>query len=388
MTKATVFISYHPQYLPDYVNLCRLDGGRSRHILVLCRHTYLTQAIIDQYSPKFDAVIVLPDISYDKNLPAGFAAYLRFSRDFRDQFRQALGGAGSFAVVSCCSAWMAVNAVLSQLRREPGFKSLATVCQHIASKGKGSLLRTILISIYTSVFRLMPAYFDSIHGYFYRKIPWNSSIKFIGPYEELPPAGDAACIRRPCRPQAKDRADDLVVFYSDRYLDPYNSSFPREERSRLTEEFLRRLADFYKAQIIVCSPHPLDKGVPIDEMRAVKYTLSDQELLTQMYLELNRHRVKACYAVSSTSLLYSSSVGIPSYSLYKYLGYSEDKNLKIFFEGPAARKNPYLFNISSLEEIGRIDGLETEPARDGSAAAWDGLMYSGTGAEAAGTGNI
>ena len=159
-------------------------------------------------------------------------------------------------------------------------------------------------------------------------------------------------------------------------MDPYKSALIPEERSRRTEDFLRRLAEHYTAQAIVCSPHPLDKGVPVDEMGAVKYTLSDQSLLTQMYLQLNRHRVKACYAVSSTSLLYSSSVGIPSYPLYKYLGYAEDGNLNIFFDGPAARKNPYLFNIAGLEDIGRIDDLEAEPARDDSSAAWDGLMYA------------
>lgn len=380
MNKATVFISYHPQYLPDYVNLCRLDGNRSRHILALCRHTYLTQAIIEEYSPKFDAVVLLPDIGYDKNIPAGFMACAAFGHTLRTDLAKALEGIDSFNVISCCSAWLTVNAILSHLRRRAGFRALFTICEHIASRGGESHLRTMLASIYTAAFGLMPVYVDKIHGFFYKKNPWGCVLKFTGPYEEPDApgakAGVAVRVRRQARPPAVGRPAGMVIFYSDRWLDQFKSKLLPEERHRLMQEFVRRLGERYKDQEIICSPHPLDKGVPIEEMSLVKHGISDQSLMAQMYLQKNLRRVIACYSVSSSALLYSSSIGVPSYSLYKYLGYGGDEHLQILFENAGARKRPYLFNISELGEVGAVDDFVAMPVPDEAMDGWEVAAYA------------
>jgi len=81
------------------------------------------------------------------------------------------------------------------------------------------------------------------------------------------------------------------------------------------------------------------------------------------------------YSVASTSLVYASSIGIPSYSLFKYLGYDEDANLRIMFDSLTAKQNPFLYNLSTLEEIGRIDGMYIDPIKENNLDDWNRIMY-------------
>jgi len=382
MAEATIFIAYHPQYLVDYINLCKIDGGRSLHILIICKHNYLSDAIVDEYSGKFDHIIILPDIDYDKNIFAGFLSFRKFKREYSAALEPLLRRVDSYRVISCCSAWLPVNALLTALCRNPKFQSLFTVCEHIASRGEINYLRTLITFIYALILGLRLTYSDRIHGYLYKTNSWNGALRFIGPYEEITDnaANDKKIkicyIRRPARPKRQDVRTGMVVFYSDRNLDAYKSSLSQEDRRCRLEQFISRLGEFYSSHTIVCKPHPLDKGMPIEEMRLANFQPCEQPLLTQMHLQLNIEQVVACYSISSTSLLYSASIGIPSYSLFKYLGYGEDANLKIFFDSPKAQQNRYLYNLNALEEIGRIDNMDIEPVKMADAGDWDRVMYS------------
>lgn len=381
MIKATIFISYHPQYLVDYVNLCKIDGNRSLHILILCEHNYLSEAIVNEYSGKFDHTIILPDIEYDRNIFAGFLAFRKFKKRYTAAIDPLLRVIGSYRVVSCCSAWLPVNTLLMALCHNQKFESLFTICEHIVPRGKINYPRTLITCIYSLMFGLHLVYSDRIHGYIYKNNPWGGVLRFIGPWEEIidNSSNDKTAkifyIRRPARTKRQGIRTGIVIFYSDRNLDVYKSSFPQQERRYRLEQFILRLSKFYASHDIVCKPHPLDKGMPIEEMRLINFQLCDQPLLIQMHLQLNFDRIVACYSVSSTSLLYAASIGVPAYSLFKYLGYGEDANLKIFFDGPKLKQNPFFYNLSVLEEMGRIDNVDIEPIKGDNTGNWNRIMY-------------
>jgi hypothetical protein len=172
-----------------------------------------------------------------------------------------------------------------------------------------------------------------------------------------------------------DPNSGVVVFFSDRNIDVYKTELSDEERHHRLEKFMLGLGKFYRSQIIVCKPHPLDKGVPIKEMELVDFQLCARSLLSQMYLQRNLEKVVACYSISSTSLLYSASIGIPSYSIFKYLGYSDDSNMKVFFNDASTKRSPFLYNLGAIDEIGRIDKLDIKPIKDNNAEIWSQLIY-------------
>lgn len=380
MSKATIFISYHPQHLVDYANLCKIDGGKSLHILIICKHPYLSDAIVDEYSGKFDYTIILPDINYDANIFSGFRSFKKFKKQYSVALEVLIGGVDSYRVVSCCSAWLPVNALLSTLCHKPKFEVLFTVCEHVGSSAKINYPRTLITLLYSFLLGLRLAYSDKILGYRYKKNLWDGALRFIGPYEKIinnhmnGKKAKICYIRRSAKPKRQDIRTGMVMFYSDRNLDAYKSSLREEERHYRITQFILRLAKAYDSCDIICKPHPLDNGRPIDEMQLIRFQLCDQFLLSQLHLQLNIDRVVACYSVASTSLVYSSSIGVPSYSLFKYLGYGEDENLRIMFDGLNVTQNPFLYNISSLEEIGKIDGIDFAPIREENDVNWNQII--------------
>lgn len=380
MSKAIIFISYHPQHLVDYASLCNIDGKRSLHILIICKHPYLTDAFVDQYSIRFDHTVIFPDIDYDINIFTGFLALKRFKKQYSVTVEPLLRGVNSYRVVSCCSAWLPVNALLTALCRNQKFDGLFTACEHIKAQIKINYPRTLITLLYSLAFGLRFVYSDMIFGYHYKNNPWNGVLRFVTPYNEISANSgndqeNKVCyIRRSEKPRRQMGAG-IVVFYSDRNLDAYRSLLSKEERHYRLEQFILRLAKVYDSCDIVCKPHPLDNGLPIDEMQLIRFQLCDQPLLSQLHLQLNIDRVVACYSVASTSLVYSSSIGIPSYSLFKYLGYSEDANLRIMFDSFNAKQNPFLYNLSMLKEIGRIDDMHIDPIKESNTVDWNRIMY-------------
>jgi len=185
MSKATIFISYHPQHLIDYAGLCDTDGKRSLHILIICKHPYLTDAFLKQYSIKFDHTIIFPDIDYNINLFAGFLALKRFKKQCSATLEPLLSGINSYRVISCCSAWLPVNALLTALCRNQKFDGLFTVCEHIKAQVKLNYPRTLITLLYSLVFGLRFVYSDRIFGYHYRNNPWNGVFRFITPYNKI-----------------------------------------------------------------------------------------------------------------------------------------------------------------------------------------------------------
>lgn len=380
LKNAIIFISYHPGSLGDYDYFRTIDKGSSLHALIMCRHPYVTQEIIDLYSDKYDYVLILPDINYEKNIIRGFIEYFMFINKFCKWIRSILADIESFSVISDCSAYLPVNALISTLNKNNKFKKLISIREDYYVNTSVQIPTTLLTMFYTKVLNLYTVRAHKGLSYLYKNEPRDMIISLISPYERriapkqpLKNSAPSFYIVKPVLD--RDISDkNIIVFYSDRELGEYGSSLSSEEHKNRIRRFFVRLLKFYKNYKIICKPHPLDQGSVMDGMENVEYELYQGGLSSQMHLHININNIRACYSVASTSLLYSASLGIPSYTLYKYLEYN-NAYPKIFFENNNMQHPPFLYHIKNLEEIGIIDDIRVEPTTDKFKDNWHQIMY-------------
>jgi len=138
------------------------------------------------------------------------------------------------------------------------------------------------------------------------------------------------------------------------------------------KRFFKVLRNYYKDCTIIYKGHPNNKTLMTGAEDA-GLEIYGGELVSQLHLNLNINRIKACYSPVSTSLIYSASVGIPSYSLFKYLE-AKNKYPGAFFEEGEAAENPYLHNITSINEIGTNDDIKVRPMTFNDSKVWNSLF--------------
>jgi len=380
LNNAIIFISYHPGSLTEYDWLREVDKCQSLHILILCQHAYVTKEIINLYSDKYGYAMILPDIHYEKNIIRGFIRYFMFINKFCKWIRPILSDIGSFSIISDCSAYLPVNALISTLKKNKKCKKLISIREDYYMNTSIQTPTTLLTMFYTKALSLYPVRNHKGLSYLYKNEPRDMIIKLISPYErridQKQPLNNSApsfYIFKPVMDR-KNSEKNIIVFYSDRELGEYGSGLSSEEHRNRIRRFFVQLSKYYKNYKIICKPHPLDQGNVMDGMENVEYELYKGGLSSQMHLHININNIRACYSVSSTSLLYSASLGIPSYTLYKYLEYNNEYP-KGFFESEKAKQNPFLHNINKLEEIGIIDAISVESIPDESIDNWYKILY-------------
>jgi len=379
LKNAIFFISYHPGSLVDYDCFRKIDNGRSLCVLIMCRHPYVTQEIIDLYSDKYDYVIILPDIHYEKNIIRGFIRYFIFINKFRKWFRSSISDIKNFSIISDCSAYLPVNALISTLKKNKKCKKLISLRADYYVKTSVRIPTTLLTMFYTKVLSLYPVRAHKVLSYKYKNEPRDMIVILISPYERRidhkQPPNDSAPSFHVVKPvlEMDISKKNIIVFYSDRELSEYGSSLSSEEHKNRIRRFFVQLSKFYRNYKVICKPHPLDQGNVMDGMENVEYELYKGGLSSQMHLNININNIRACYSVASTSLLYSAALGIPSYTLYKYLEYN-NAYPKTFFENGNVQQAPFLYNIINLEEIGIIDDISVEPVSDDSESNLDSIL--------------
>lgn len=382
MNEATVFITSHPWTLTTAETLVKLDGKRSRHVLVNIRHPYINNAMIERCAGLYDHVVLLPNIDYLTNIIKGIHDCLQVSRAFSEQMLPILDGIEQFSIISACSAYLPENFLLTKLRQHRNCKRLISFSEDCTGKGTIGFAATARAFIYVVLFGLTPVCYDKLLGYRYIKEPRNLGVKLISPFEN--PEKTHICnqdgtlmyfIRKPFRKRQPSGSKRIVLFYSDRDLSQYKSVLSAKEQETRMEQLLNAITAHYRSCILVCKPHPLDKGRPIDMMERIPHELYNGVLSSEMYVEQNFSSIVACYAVSSVSLLHTISAGIPTYTLYKYLGFASDGNLRTFFENDIVKTNPYLLHVTDIKDVGRIDSMNVEPTSPGQFETWERIRY-------------
>lgn len=378
MSKALIYILFHPAVLVKY-DVIRREGEKDIvHIMVVCEHPYSNRKNIDMYSKGFNHIVYLPCISYEANIFRGAMAYFRFLKKIQTELTPILENVKSYSVVSDFSAFLPVNALLSKLKKNDKFNKLITLCEDYVFEIKPDILRTAMTMLYTLLLGLQPAYYHKVYFYTYFEKFHDKIIQVISPFEKrIAVVKDSNplsvySIIRPV-PERCTATKDTIIFYSDTGVRKFGCGLSNEEYSERLEMFFKRLSAHYHGHNIICKPHPLDIGKPMIEMGNIKYVLCEDRLISQVHLDMNFQKVKACYSVASTSLLYSASLGIPSYTLYKYLGFNERYPTE-FFKTNNDVTTPFLYEINSLDEIGIIDSIKVEPKKEDIKRDWNEFM--------------
>jgi hypothetical protein len=376
MKSAIIFICYHPGSLPDYDSLRKIDNNASESVLVICRHPYASDEIVEVYSQKFDHTIILPDIDYETNILKGLIRCYSFLRGFRNRMDPILKDIDRFFIFSDCSAYLPVNALISDLKRNKKCKSLISMRQDYNHEQHHNILKTARSRVYTSLLELYPVYAHMVFSYEYVTEPRDRIISLVSPYMNLYASFEqgGVPVHFICRPlvERNDSQRNTVIFYSDTNLDgAYRYS--KEEFEWRLEQFFEVFASYYENCRIIFKPHPQDGGRVMCGMNHLQYELYNGRLTSQMHLDLNIRDVRACYSASSSSLLYSASLGIPSYTLYRYLEFNGEYP-RAYFDNNTVRQNPFLYNLRSLAEIGIIDTLSVKTAGAAIENVWDDVL--------------
>lgn len=379
MTKrALIFILYHPATLTLYDQLCEVDLDRSLRILAICGHPHVNKEIIDHYRVKYDHIINLPHVKYEKNIFAGLLKYHNYMTIFKKEVHPILKNCTNFNVISDCSAYLPVNALISNLRKDRKFKNLISTQTHDIHD-KTCLLQTMHTLFYTFTLGLQHVYFDKTYSYLYYKEPYDKVIFLVSPYRKFisniyskKTAIPFHLIHHAYKTSKNNDYRNIIIFYSDMNLQDFHNLSNQEFEERF-KNFLLALYEHYNNCRIICKPHPVDDGRLMNAFESIQYELYKGQLTSQVHLDLHLNHIKACYSITSTSLLYSAAMGIPSYTCYKYMDFNGSYPGSIF-ESEEVRQDPFIYNIQSLNEIGVIDNIKVKPVSDDCESNWDSIL--------------
>ncbi len=384
MKKALFFVSYHPGSLVELDYIRKLDRQssphKSLHVLIICSHPYVNSEIIELYSGEFDHAIVLPLVKYEMNLARGFSGLKKMLKIFHEKIEPILKNIDNFNIISDFSAYLPVNTVMTQLKRNKKCRRLISIRGDYRYKFEIDILKTLWMLFYTSFFRLSPVWRHRMFSCMYVREPYDKIILFKNRFARNPGepkiGSESVPVYYVCPPpieECSEKRRDIVIIYTDRDFRAYSPDLTKEEYERKMRPFFSSLAQHYKEYNTICKPHPSDNDKVMPWFKEFGFEVYNGGLTTQMHLNENVSRVWACYSVSSTSLLYSASLGIPSYALYKYAGLN-GKYPGEFFESDEARKNPFLYRIENEEQIGIIDAIDVKPVENDTSLDWEEVM--------------
>ena len=365
MKNGIIFLTYHPGSLSEYDYIWQAIKENATCVLIICMHPYINEEIITTYSRKCKHCIILPDINYKTNIIIGLKEYFSFIRQFKKKIQPILANIDKFHIISDCSAYFPINALLTELRTNKKCRNLISIREDYSFKKKINFLKTMRSWVYTLILKMHMVYAHRTYSYMYINEPRDKIIRLLSPYEKnirkseqnikyIPIYNVYKTIQRKTGVEK-----NIVIVYSDRQLDHLYDLSKQEYEKRLKLFFIY-LSRYYEDFIIICKPHPKDRGQVMSGLQNIAYELYSGKLTSQMHLNMNAERVKACYSVSSLSLLYSSALGIPSYTFYHYLEFNGEYPIS-YFENDNVRKNPFLYQIRQINEIGAIDSLNVLP---------------------------
>ena len=383
MKKAIFFILYHPASIGQHAFISKKFKDEYQTILITLSHPYTNPEVLKKYSNSFDIIISLPLIKYEINLARGYYKLWKFINKFNKLTKPLLEDIDSFNLIYAFSAYLPMNAVLSRLNRHKKCKRAITLTDEYTAKMTVDILRTINVLFYTLFFRLYPVFYDKKSNFFYFK-PFEDKILLIsGPYLKnsynVHKSKEGSIpIYKVSEPVLISEFQDrnVVVIYGDTNVysaEAYPCDLPNIEYNTKLAEIFTYLAHYYADCKLIYKPHPSDNYGVMPGLDGIEFELYKGNLTSQVHLESLLENVKACYSVASTSLLYSSAKGIPSYTFYKLLEFKGGL-LKNFFESKDAINNPFICNISKIEDIGIIDSVKFEPAMAENKELWDEIM--------------
>lgn len=325
LTRAIIFVSHHPSDLLLYKQLAILAKRlrpETSILLFKVNHRYYKGFDMTPYQSHFERIEEFPFITYEKNLWKG----MRHINEFKKRLSEARSLLEQFDHIDVYvqhSAWLPVNMLLFffahlQNARHITRWNFGQEKQEGTEKDK---VRTSLCFLYRLLFG------NSYKVYAVRTLQEGKFVDFLYaqpvPGRKLTvvsPAKEARHLQNSLpfplfKPDPGKKKDMVVIFGDEDILEFTEYVDNRKTAEKKLLAFFESVQKTYPDCNIYYKPHPADTKYMPGIGEGV-YKSFEPGVNTQSILAAYHTRIKAVYTVFSTSAVWSSFFGIPSYVLY------------------------------------------------------------------------
>lgn len=362
-----IFITYHPSSLVYHSIVRKAFPSDYPAHLVLIKHPYLKDIMIDQYKSFFDSILTLPEAFYSFNILPQFKKAREIQSSLRENLLVKFEPNDEAYVFTDGSAFLPVNIVLSLINKHSQCRRIYDYySDKPAYRSAENKLKTWLANIYTKYFHLNSVYAyqnKKFTSYLYDK-PLPACPVSIA-YRQTPMqdpeellSADILNINAGQMGEAKKNPGIILVIGGATVFKAFEHLFPDyqtyEERMK---SFFLRLKKVYKNDKILYKPHPADNNQLMPGVKEAECGIIHEELTAEMIIERMSSDVKACYTVASSAVHFSALLGIHSYMIYPYLAPETNSIFGQTDIGKAAKSqtNKFLHLLNDLDEMGKYD---------------------------------
>lgn len=362
---AKIFICHHPGGLLFYKNLAKITKMLDKNTetaLFKVNHNYFSKFNFEQYKEYFDVIVEFDFINYEKNIIKEFFKILKFKKKLSDIEKSLLSKFESIDLFSDYSAWLPVNFLIHSLFKNKKIKNikLFRYIEPKISQLKVSFIKTLFCNIYTTLFGIyriqaLTTEKGKFSNFVYKGDINGEIINILSPFAKKKESKNDIIFPVIPKNQKKSKREMVVVFGDSTVFGHLSEYFVdiKEAKQKMTA-FFKTLEEKYPGKLYYKS-HPSEGGKIMPGIDLKKYKIIDSGFSAESLLEAHYSEVKAVYTFSSNSIVNYSFVGIPSYTFYKYLfNKAGVDKFDSIFEAENI-KSKYIFNISDLSQIGKID---------------------------------
>lgn len=373
MNKAKLFICYHPGILLLYKNLIKIirrHDKDSKIILFKVGHPYFKRFNFEFYKKYFDKIIEFDFIDYEKNFLASYWKILNFKNKLKKTMVGLSRDFGTIDLFLENSAWLPVNILLYNLNKEKNIKSInrLDLLKLESLQTKADKIKTFLCGLYSLPFRcykinVKSSVFGGINFVYADQVP-GVHIRIIAPTIQTSSNSDWGkenILPYPVISESSPTGKkDMIIIFGDAGIYQYSSQYlpSYEIFVEKLSAFFRAIEKKYSHCKLYYKPHPGDEDRIMPGINLKKYSLFDNKVDAQVLSDKYQEKIKAVYTFSSSAVIFSSFFGIPSYSFHRYLCNQGAGDRFGYFLNQDHVKSKFLFHISNLKEIGKIDDLE------------------------------
>lgn len=372
--KAKLFICHHPDQILLYKNLVQIikkHDQKTMIILFKVNHPYFLKFNFAPYNQYFDKIIEFDFINYKKNFWRGYLEIFNFQKKLKKTMANLSANFGTIDLFITDSAWLPVNILLYNLARQKNIKNITklAMAQLESPQTKKDIPKTFLCSLYSLPFKcykikVISNLTGKFQGFAYTDRVAGNIVRIISPFLKTlnnPNGGKENILPYPViTKHSKGTKKDMVIIFGDaNIVQCYSEYLPGYETfvKKMTS-FFEVLENKYSNYKLYYKPHPTDNDRIMPGINIQRYNLFDNTTNAEMIFDKYHQKIKAVYTFSSTSIMPASFFAIPSYTFYRYLFNPPGVELLDNIFNQDNIKSQFIFHLSNLSEIGKIDNLK------------------------------
>ena len=373
--KAKILICHHPGGLFLYKNFAKIIkkyDKNSEIILFKVNHPYFLNFDFMIYEQYFDKIIEFDFLDYKINFPLAFWRIFNFQKKIKKIIRNYLVNFKEIDLFLDNSAWLPINILLYNLSKERNIKNInkITLSDLGSAQTKTDRLKTSFCALYSLFFNYYKIkVISTLNGQFVNFVYTENTpgiiLKIINPTVDLPNCLDNS-EKQKILPYpifstnfSYNKKDMVIIFGDNTLYSSYAEYYPDYGTYvEKTKTIFRNIEKKYYDCKLYYKPHPADNGKIMPGIEQGKYSLFDNTISSEMLFDKYHGKIRAIYSHSSTSVIIGSFFGVPSYTFYRYL--CNEPGIEYFdnFLNQSYLKSKFIFHLSNLNEIGKIDNFK------------------------------